>query len=160
MKETTKATAWVRLWGLRNVFLLWFVRPRILELSGERCVVKIPLTWRTKNHLKSMYFGALCIGADIAGGLMAFDMATKSRVRISFVFKDVTGRFLKRAEGDVHFTNEDGRVIRALLDRAIATGERQEAVVNVVATVPSKMGTEPVATFEMTLSLKKAGASA
>ena len=35
------------------------------------------------------------------------------------------------------------------------TGVRQEATVTVVATVPSKLGNEPVARFQLTLSLKK-----
>jgi hypothetical protein len=55
----------------------------------------------------------------------------------------------------VHFTNEDGPVIQDLVRRTLETGERQEAVVHVTATVPSKLGDEPVAAFEMTLSLKK-----
>jgi hypothetical protein len=36
----------------------------------------------------------------------------------------------------------------------MSTGERQEATVNVVATVPTKLQ-EPVARFELTLSLKR-----
>lgn len=149
-----KATAFVRLWALKNVFLLWRVKPSVLEVNENRCVVRIPLNWRTKNHLGSMYFGALCIGADVAGGLIAFNLAQRERMDISFVFKDIRGEFLKRAEGDVHFTNEDGAVVRDVLARA-AGGERAEGVVNVVATVPSKLGDEPVARFALTLSLKK-----
>jgi acyl-coenzyme A thioesterase PaaI-like protein len=145
----------VRLWALRNVFLLFFVKPKVLEVSERRCVVRIPLNWRTKNHLRSMYVGVLCIGADVAGGLISFHLMRRKKANFAFVFKDLNCRFLKRAEGDVHFTNEDGPVIQDLVRRTLETGERQEAVVHVTATVPSKLGTEPVAEFEMTLSLKK-----
>lgn len=148
-------TTMVRLWALKNVFLLWFVKPSVLEINERRCVVKIPLSWRTTNHLKSMYFGALCIGADVAGGLIAFHVARQRKLNISFVFKDMKAEFLKRAEGDVHFTNEDGAVIEEILRRTSETGERAEATVNVIATVPSKLGNEPVARFALTLSLKK-----
>ena len=148
-------TAMVRLWALKNVFLLWFVKPRVLEVSETRCVTMIPLNWRTKNHLHSMYFGALCIGADLAGGLIAFHIARRQKLDISFVFKDIKAEFLKRAEGDVHFTNEDGPVVQDILRRTAETGERAEATVRVTATVPSKLGNEPVARFELTLSLKK-----
>jgi len=147
----------VRLWALKNVFLLYFVKPSIIEVSERRCEVRIPLNWRTRNHLKSMYFGALCMGADIAGGLIAFHLMRKAKAKVSFVFKDVRGEFLKRPEGDVHFSCEDGALIGELMQRTLATGEREEAKVEVVARVPKKLGDEPVARFELTLSLKKRG---
>lgn len=148
-------TTMVRLWALKNVFLLWFVKPTVLEVNENRCVVKIPLSWRTKNHLRSMYFGALCIGADTAGGLIAFHLARQQKLTISFVFKDFKAEFLKRAEGDVYFTNEDGPLVQDIVRRTRETGERAEGTVRVVATVPSKFGNEPVARFELTLSVKK-----
>jgi acyl-coenzyme A thioesterase PaaI-like protein len=155
VKALLKETLGVRLWAFKNVFLLWFIQPSILEIDENRCVVRIPLTWRTRNHLRSMYFGALCMGADVAGGLIAFHLMRKLKVSVSFVFKDVRGEFLKRPEADVHFTCTDGAVIQELMRRTIESGERQEAKVHVVATVPKKLGDEPVANFELTLSLKK-----
>ena len=150
-----KQTLGVRLWALKNVFLIWVASPTIVEVSDRRCVVRIPLSWRTKNHLGSMYFGALCIGADVAGGLIAFHLMQQQKVRLSFVFKDVKASFLKRPEADVMFTCEDGEAIQETVRRAIESGERQESTVRVVATCPKKLGDEPVATFELTLSLKK-----
>jgi acyl-coenzyme A thioesterase PaaI-like protein len=150
-----KATIGVRLWALRNVFLLYFTKPTVLEVNERRCEVRIPLNWRTKNHLKSMYFGALCIGADVSGGLIAFHLATRQKAKISFVFKDLKAEFLKRAEDDVHFVCEDGALIQDLLRRTLETGERQDATVHVTARVPRKLGAEPVATFALTLSIKK-----
>lgn len=147
----------VRLWSLKNVFLLYFVQPRVLEINERRCEVRVPLTWRTKNHLGSMYFGALCIGADVAGGLIAFHLMQQLKARVSFVFKDVKAEFLKRPEADVHFSCEDGERIQDLMRRTLASGEREEAQVRVTARCPSKLGDEPVATFALTLSLKKSG---
>lgn len=155
MKRLWKETLGVRAWAFKNVFLLWFVQPSVLEINDRRCVVRVPLTWRTKNHLKSMYFGALCIGADCAGGLIAFNLMRQSKARVSFVFKDVRAEFLKRPEGAVHFTCEDGPIIQDLMRRTLATGEREEATVRVTATVPEKLGDEAVARFELTLSLKR-----
>ena len=79
------------------------------------------------------------------------------KLRVNFLFKDMTAQFLKRAEGDVLFTNKEGRMIQDMLQRALDTGERQEATVPVIATVPSKFGDEPVARFTLTLSLKRKG---
>lgn len=146
----------VRLWSLQNVFLLWFVKPSVLEINDRGCVIRIPLTWRTRRRdIHAMYLGVLCMGADVASGLPAFDLVRRKKVRVSFIFKDIRAEFLKRAEGDVHFTNTDGPLIQGLIDRALASGEREEATVRVVATVPKKLGDEPVARFELTLSIKR-----
>ena len=151
-----KPTTMVRLWSLQNVFLLWLIRPKILELNADRCVVRVPLNWITRRRdIHAMYLGTLCMGADIAAGLIAFQLVRERRERVSFIFKDLKGEFLKRAEGDVHFTNIDGPLIQDLLRRANETGERQEATVHVTATVPKKLGDEAVARFELTLSVKK-----
>ena len=149
-------TAMVRLWALQNVFFLWLASPKIVELTDERCVVRVPLNWRTRRRdIHAMYLGTLCMGADVAAGLIAFKLVNERKLRVNFLFKDMNAQFLKRAEGDVLFTNSEGRMIQDLLQRALETGERQEATVPVIATVPSKFGDEPVARFTLTLSLKK-----
>ncbi|HEX6099343.1 MAG TPA: DUF4442 domain-containing protein [Thermoanaerobaculia bacterium] len=149
-------TTMVRLWSLQNVFLLWLVRPKIVELSADRCVVRIPLNAITRRRdIKAMYLGTLCMGADVAAGLIAFHLVAEKKARVNFIFKDIRGEFLKRAEGAVLFTNNDGPLIQDLVRRALESGERQEATVHVVATVPEKLGDEPVAKFELTLSVKK-----
>lgn len=149
-------TAKVRLWALQNVFFLWLASPKIVELTDDRCVIKIPLNWRTRRRdIHAMYLGTLCMGADVAAGLIAFKLVADRKARVSFIFKDMKAEFLKRAEGDVLFTNADGATVQELMRRTIESGERQEATVNVIATVPSKMGDEPVARFALTLSLKR-----
>jgi hypothetical protein len=150
-----KPTTMVRLWSLQNVFLLWLVRPKIVELSADRCIVRIPLNWITRRKdIKAMYLGTLCMGADVAAGLIAFHLVAQKKARINFIFKDIKGEFLKRAEGAVVFTNDDGAVVQDLVRRALESEERHEATVHVTATVPEK-GPEPVAKFELTLSVKK-----
>jgi len=155
MKRKFRETLWVRWWALRNVFLLRFVKPWILELTDDRCEVVIPLTWRTRRRdIHAMYLGVLVMGADVAGGLIAFNLIMRTKRPVSFLFKDVQGEFFKRAEDDVHFVCEDGSLIRDLVGRAMATGERQQETVHITATVPTKLGSEPVAKFALTLSVK------
>ena len=155
MTRNWKATLGVRWWAFRHVFLISFVQPSVIELTENRCEIVIPLTWRTRNHLRSMYVGVLCIGADVAGGLIALHLMQTRKIRLSFVFKDMRAEFLKRAEGPVQFSCEDGEAIQRLVARADAGGVREEATVAVIARVPSKSGDEPVAKFAMTLSVKK-----
>jgi len=156
MRHDRKTTFIVRMWALRNVFLLWLVRPKIVEVNERRCEMIVPLNWRTRRRdIHAMYLGTLCMGADIAGGLIAFQIMMQSKEKLSFVFKDIRGEFLKRAEDDVHFLCEDGAIIQEMVARARQSGERAETTVRVVARVPKKLGDEPVALFELTLSVKK-----
>lgn len=132
----------------------FWCQPRILSLQAHRVVVRIKLNYRTRNHLKSMYFGALCVGADVTGGLLAMLYTRKVASTTTLVFKDFKADFLKRGEDHVHFTCTDGLAIRQLVDRARTSGERETLPVTVVATCPSKLGEEPIARFILSLSLK------
>jgi hypothetical protein len=105
-----------------------------------------------------MFFGALSIGADVAGGLIVMNLIRSRRSRVAFLFKDFQADFLKRAEGAVVFTCNDGQKLAALLDKAEASGEREEDTVLVTATVPDKFGDDPVAEFRLTISMKKRAA--
>jgi hypothetical protein len=102
----------------------------------------------------SMYFGALCIGADCAAGAFAMYLIKQQPANISLVFKDFNAEFLKRAEGCVDFCCSQGKEIAELVAQAAASDERVERQVEVIATVPS-LSDEPVARFKLTLSLKR-----
>jgi len=150
-----RETLALRIWAFAKIRLISYVRPKVLDLTGERCEIVIPLSWRTRNHLRSMYFGALCTGADAAAALIGLRASQKAGNRIAVIFKDMQAEFLKRAEADVHFACEEGREISELIEKADASGERQSRSVHVVATVPKLLGPEPVARFTLTLSVKR-----
>ena len=156
LPERLQASLWLRVFGLTRIPLLFYVGVAIVELTPQRLVVKIPLCRRTKNHLGSMYFGALCIGADVAPGAYAMHLIRKQGVPISMVFKDFQAEFLKRAQGDVHFICNQGPEIAALVAQAAESSERVERQLDIIATVPA-LSDEPVARFKLTLSLKKRG---
>lgn len=145
----------VRALGLSQIPVLLFITPRVIENKGDRCIVEVPLNWRTKNHLGSMYFGVLAAGADLAGGLIAWSAIEKIDPRVKLIFKDFHADFLKRAESAVQFTCIQGPAIRDLVKRAAETGERVNLPVQIVATTPQVSGDEPVANFTLTLSLKR-----
>ncbi len=147
-------TAMIRAFGLMKVPLLFWISPSVKELTNKRCVVKIPLNRRTKNHLKSMYFGVLACGADAAGGLAAMKLIINSGENVSLAFKDFHAEFLKRAEGDTYFTCEQGEEIQKFVEMVVASDERHNMPVKITATCPD-IDDEPVAEFTLTLSLKK-----
>jgi acyl-coenzyme A thioesterase PaaI-like protein len=151
-----RQTAIIRLFALRVPALL-FLGPRVLELDDEGCAVKIPLGWRSRNHVGSMYFGALCAGADLAGALHAIHVVRERRSKVVVLFKDLRAEFLKRADGDVVFRSREGRRVADAVRQADQSGERITIPVEVVATVPARYGDEPVARFTLGLSMKRKG---
>ena len=151
-----KQTLGMRLFGWLKIPLLASVHPSVVELSESRCVVRVPLRRWTRNHLGSMYFGALAIGADCAGGLLAMDQIKRSGGGVSLVFKSFQATFLKRPEADVYFICEQGEAIRDQVRRALASEDRITEPMSIQAAVKLPDGAfEPVAEFTLELSLKR-----
>lgn len=148
-------TAFIRYFGWRKVAMIYYCRPRIAELDDNRIEVIIPLKRRTRNHVKSLYIGAMTVGTDLAVGMLAMVKIRKTGKNIVLIFKNFKAEFLKRAEGNVHFICTEGKNISKKLSHSIETGERVNFPVKVTATVPSKFGQEPVAKFTITLSMKE-----
>lgn len=141
----------VFLLGLFKIPLVGLVKPRILQVDITTVKVKIRLRRRTKNHLNSMYFGALAIGADIAGGIHAFYFAEEYGKKVSFAFKGMSAQFHKRAESDVTFISNDGPKVKLAIEKSIQSGERVNDEVSVNAYNTSN---ELVASFVMGVSVK------
>jgi hypothetical protein len=142
------------LFGLFKIPLIYFIKARVVEFNDERVVLKVPLIRHTQNHMKAMYFGALAIGADLTGGVIAIDLIYRKSLPLQFVFKDMQVDFLKRAEEDTIFVCDQVAKVRVAVDEAMRTGERVNVPFDVVALNPVKCGKEPVAKFRLTLSLK------
>jgi acyl-coenzyme A thioesterase PaaI-like protein len=140
---------WIMGWWY--IPLIGYVRPKLEHIDERKAVLSIRLRRRTKNHLNSMYFGALAVGADVAAGLHAFYFSDELGVKPSFVFRSMKATFHKRAMGTVLFTSEDGQKVRETVTEARRTGERQHAFVTVEARTTDG---ESVATFEMEISVK------
>ena len=149
-------TAFVRMWSLFKVPLIFLLRPVIIELNSERAELRLPLNRLSKNHMNSMYLSALVTGADLAVGILAMEALDLKNAKASFIFKDLEASFLRRAEADVHFVCEEGDAVGDLIVRALESGRREERKVYIRAFCPS-ISEEPVAKFALTLSLKKKG---
>jgi acyl-coenzyme A thioesterase PaaI-like protein len=149
-----KDTLWVRFFGLRKIPMLLYVKPVVVELNERRCVIKIPFRRRTRNHLGSMYFGALSVGADLAGGIIAMRIISRSRDKISLIFKDFSARFLSRIESDAFFICEDGENIKKALEETITSKGRVNLPVTVKVKKSDSFESEALAECFLTLSLK------
>jgi len=137
--------------GLVKIPIIGFVKPKLMMLDDHIGQVRIRLRRRTRNHLNSMYFGALAVGADVAAGLHAFYFANKMGKKVSFAFKGMDAEFLRRAESDVTFTSSEGPLVEAAMKKSAETGERVNQEIMVLATDEDG---EEVAKFKMIVSVK------
>lgn len=141
----------IYLMGKFKIPMIGYVNPKLLVLDDEVIKVKVKLRRRTKNHLNSMYFGVLAVGADLAAGAHAFYFAKKEGLKVSFAFKDFHADFIKRPETDVIFVMNDGQKIRLAVEEAQKKQQRVNQKVQVKA---YNLYKEEVATFELTASIK------
>jgi len=153
--QSFKDNLLLSLYAWSKIPLIGFCSPRVVEATNERTVLKIKLGFRTKNHLGAMYFGALAIGSELCIAMLAVKKIKESGERIDFLFKDYKAEFLKRAEGDVLFICEEAQTVVDQIEEAKNSTERINRTMTAYAIVPSVSETEKVATFALTLSVKR-----
>ena len=147
-KDTFKL--WI--YTFKNIPMIFWLKPKVLELTATRSVIIIPFRRRSRNHLHSMYFGALCVGADLAPGLLTMNLLSAKRKKCSFIFKDFQAEFLRRCETNAKFICAEGHLIADAIEKAVQSKERQHATLNVIASEDKTE--EVVAKFKMTISIK------
>ena len=152
LKKINKLLFW---FGLRHIPLLFICRPKVIVFNESSMQIKLKLNWLSKNHLNSMYFGALSIGADISGGLAAFYFIKKNNYPISLIFKDFHAKFLKRAETDVIFVCNQIKEIKQFIEKTNTSADRQHMTVIINAYPKNEINHDAVAEFKLTLSVKK-----
>ncbi len=153
--ENFKTNLLLNLYAWTKIPLIGFCSPQVIEATDKRTVLKVPLGYRTKNHLGAMYFGALAIGSELCIAALAVRKIQETGLRIDFLFKDYKANFLKRAEGDVHFVCEEVQVLVDQINEAKTSTERINRTMTAYAIVPSVNPEEKIATFELTLSVKR-----
>jgi hypothetical protein len=137
--------------GFVKIPMIHFVRPKLMSVDQESLTIKIPFRRRTRNHLNSMYFGALAVGADLAAGYHVYCLAEHQNTSISLAFKSTQSQFLKRPESDVFFYSNSGKEIRDQILKALESQERINFFVEVKA---QNTQNEDVALFAMEVSIR------
>ena len=154
LSQKFKTNLFIKYFGFTKVPLIFYCRPKVVNISDDSVTLKIPLLRRNKNHVGSMYIGALAVGADLCSALLALNLINKSKIKIVPIFKDLHAEFIKRAEGDVHFVCNEGEKINQMINAVLKEKIRVNESIDVIAYVPSKLGETPVAKFSLTLSIK------
>lgn len=137
-----------------KVPLLGFVSPKLVEFTDEKTVLKVKLNYITKNHLGSMYFGAIAMAAEAAVAISAFNEIRKSGQKVDLIFKDFQIDFLKRVETDAHFICDQTSKVRELVLQTIQTGERVSGTCEGQVVAKVNGVDEVVSKYQITLSLK------
>lgn len=140
--------------GHFKVPLIGHLRSKLITLDEKTIVIKIPLSRRSKNHLNSMYFGALAVGADLAGGLHSFYYIDKLKLNASIVFKSFQAQFLRRPESDVYFVCDMGLEVASMIEASKTTGERINKPITIKAYTHYPQQPVEVANFILELSVK------
>jgi len=140
--------------GHFKVALIGYLRPRLIQLDDINMVICLPLNRRSRNHLNSMYFGALAVGADLAAGLHGFYHADKEKCKVSLVFKSFQAQFLKRPESNVYFVCTEGDTVKQMIKESRSSGERINKPISIKAYTNYLKEADEVANFILELSVK------
>jgi hypothetical protein len=143
--------------GISVVPMIRYLRPRLVELSPDRAVVRINLSRRSKNAYNSLFIGAFSTGSDCVAGLFPMKYMFETGHRTIPIMKSATAEYYKRVNSYAHFTCTQGLEIYDLCNQVVASGQRLELPITVTVTAPAEHGDEPVARITQVLSLKNLG---
>ena len=139
---------WYMLKNLPTIFF-WGVRVKTINL--DLCHTTLPFNWRTKNPFRSIYFAALCGGAELASGMLCM-LHLSGEKRFSMLVVDFNAQFIKKANKMVTMKCGDGELIKQKLSDLSMPGDTAVVVSTVTAHHPDN---ELVAKFEITWSFKR-----
>lgn len=155
MPALRRAKLMLGLYGGYVAPLIGRVRPQMLQLDDDRCVVRVPLNWFNKNRMfNGMYVGVYGIGADIVGGALVQHWIRNQDVPMSMIVARIEQDLVRRGDSDVLFTSEDSRRIGDMVARAASSGTREQEVITVTATTRTKGDEQTVARMKITMSVK------
>ena len=136
-----------------KVPMIGFCQPVLEQLNTAGCEISIPYSDQTINHVNSLYFGALAVGADITAGFLAIFLGQQSGHYVELVFKNFQAEFKQRAMAATHFYCDQGALIASMIEETISSKERVSQPIRVIAKTP-EISDDVVAEFVLTLCLK------
>jgi hypothetical protein len=139
------------LFGLIKIPMIAFCRPKIIIWNENEVVLSIKNSRLTNNHFKSLYFGALMVGSDLAAGMHAFAYMVENKQKISISFKSCKADFFQRPDKHVFFNAKAGDTVRKMIDTSVTDKIRVHEFIEVVITDSNQT---VVAKVKMELSIK------
>jgi len=155
MINLRKANLLLKVGTFLKIPLLFSAGPKILEMTDKRCVLRLKLRRKTKNHLGSMYFGALNMGGEAAAGFIIIHNSRTIDPKVSLIVKDFRADYIKKATSDVYFVCDDiPQINEAFMEVSKNTGKKAFPV-TIKAHILEDSQEIPVAEFNITMSLYK-----
>lgn len=113
----------MRAYFLAKLPLALFAGLRVLELTRDRCAVRVPRGWRSTNPFRSTYFAAQTMAAELSTGALVMLATRGATAPVAMLITDMRATFEKKASEDAVFTCEDGAKAFAAVDETLRTGE-------------------------------------
>ncbi len=131
----------------------FFTGVRTKALNENSCVVQVKHRWVNQNPFQSMFWAVQGMAAELSTGALVMTKIKASRRPISMLVASNNATFSKKATGVITFTCQEGQLIDAAIEKAIASGDGQTVWLN--AKGVNKEGVEVSDfNFEWTLKLK------
>jgi hypothetical protein len=125
---------------------------RVTRLDDAGCTVRLPGGWRTRNPFGSAYFAAQTMAAEMATGAPAMLLVRTRAPSVAFILRGVRSEFSRRIQGPSFYAFDDVAGLRAVIERALASGEGESYTGRVRAT---NAAGETASEFEITWSFKR-----
>lgn len=143
--------------GTFNTFLFyklpsaWWCGVRLSHIDEGMAVTTVKYRWINQNPFKSMFWAVQGMAAELSTGALVIDKIRSSGKDIAMLLTATRAQFSKKATGRITFTCEDGRLVDAILSKAIAGREGHSFLMKSVGR--NQEGLE-VARFEFEWSVK------
>lgn len=144
----------MRLFFLKNLPSILFFGIKVIKVTDTVTDIGLPFKWRSQNPFRSIYAGAQFAAAEISTGLMVAGI-TQTMGKFSTLIIDVRITYIKKATSYTIFTCDEGDKIKALAEKAKATGEPQ--TITLTSTGRIKNSGEEVSRMDFTWSIKYKG---
>jgi hypothetical protein len=132
--------------------LAWVAGCRIRRIDAEACAINMPYGWRNQNPFQSIYFAAQSMSAEMSTGMLCMLAIEHSGEDIAMLVSDNRSQFIKKANGHVTFTCNDGQKMFDAVAETCKTGESVLVEMRSVGVMDN--GVE-VSNFSFTWTVKK-----
>jgi hypothetical protein len=140
--------------GISTMPMMRYVRPKLIEYTTERVVVRIDVSRRSKNGFNSLFLGAFAAGGDCVAGAFPMKFMYDTGHRTIPLVKSASSEYYKRVSTYALFTCTQGKELYEVCNEVVASGERRDITVHVIVTAPAEFGDEPVARISQLMSIK------
>jgi hypothetical protein len=98
--------------------LAWLAGLQLKSCNDQECIITLKHRWINQNPFRSIYFAALLMAGEMAGGLPALLHIRKKGYNSAMLVTHIEASFYKKAVGRIQFRFEAVDAIRKAVDTA------------------------------------------